>query len=30
MEGNGTETGTVSSNQTLHFEQGVGIVVEKT
>jgi hypothetical protein len=30
MEGNGSETGTVSSGQTLHFEQGSGIEVEKT
>ena len=30
MEGNGTETGTVGSGQTMHFEQGTGIQVEKT
>ena len=30
MEGNGSETGTIASGQTLHFEQGSGIQVEKT
>ena len=30
MEGNGSETGTVGSGQTLHFEQGTGITIEKT
>ena len=30
MEGNGTETGTITSGETLHFEQGTGIQVEKT
>ena len=30
MEGNGSETGTISQGQTLHFEQGTGIEVEKT
>ena len=29
-EGNGEETGTISQGQTLHFEQGTGIEVEKT
>ncbi len=29
-EGNGDETGTICSGQTLHFEQGNGIEVEKT
>ncbi len=30
QEGNGSETGTVSSGQTFHIEQGTGIQVEKT
>jgi len=30
MEGNGSETGTISSGGTLHFEQGTGMEVEKT
>ncbi len=30
MEGNGSETGTITSGDTLHFEQGTGIQVEKT
>ena len=30
MEGNGSETGTITSGGTLHFEQGTGIQVEKT
>jgi len=30
QEGNGSETGTVNSGQTLHFEQGNGIQIEKT
>ena len=30
MEGNGSETGTITSGDTLHFEQGSGMEVEKT
>jgi len=30
MEGNGTESATISSGQTLHIEQGTGITVEYT
>ena len=30
MEGNGTETGTITSGDTLHFEQGSGMQVEKS
>jgi len=30
MEGNGSETGTVGSGQTMHFEQSTGIQIEKT
>jgi len=30
MEGNGTETGVITSGDTLHFEQGTGMQVEKT
>jgi hypothetical protein len=30
MEGNGTETGVITSEDTLHFEQGTGMQVEKT
>ena len=30
LEGNGTESGTITSGDTLHFEQGTGMEVEKT
>ena len=30
MEGNGSETGTITSGDTLHFEQGSGMQVEKS
>lgn len=30
LEGNGSETGTITSGDTLHFEQGSGMSVEKT
>lgn len=30
MEGNGSETGTITSGDTLHFEQGSGMTVERT
>lgn len=30
MEGNGNETGTIGQGQTLHFEQGSGMSIEKT
>ena len=30
MEGNGSETGSIGTGETLHFEQGTGIQVEKT
>ena len=30
LEGNGSETGTVSPGETMHFEQGFGVQIEKT